>query len=88
MQKIWEQKITAIVEANDLNIMEFDEIHGFLTTHEMILQYNNQEITRKKKWVALISNHKSNSKSESSSEDEDMDLLIKKFQKFLKEKVW
>lgn len=73
MQKIWEKKITAIVEANDLNIMEFDEIHGFLTTHEMILQCNDKKITKKKKWVAFISNHKSNSKSESSSEDEDMD---------------
>jgi len=63
--------------------MELDEIYGFLTTHEMILQCNDQEIAKKKKWVALRSNHKSNSKSESSSEDEDMDLLV---QKFLKKK--
>jgi hypothetical protein len=34
---------------SDLNIMELDEIYGFLTTHEMILQCNDQEIAKKKK---------------------------------------
>jgi hypothetical protein len=40
--------VTIIVEANDLNKMELDELHGSLTTHEMIFQ-GNDETTKKKK---------------------------------------
>ena len=52
----------------------------------MILQGNDEETTKKKKEVALKSSHKSNFESESNSEDEDIDLIMKQFQKFLKRK--
>jgi hypothetical protein len=48
ISKTRELKVTIIVEANDLNKMELDELHGSLTTHEMIFQ-GNDETTKKKK---------------------------------------
>lgn len=59
--------------------LRIDKLHGSLTTHEMILDGDDEEITRKNKEVALKSSYKLNSESESSSEDEDMALLMKQF---------
>lgn len=59
--------------------LRIDKLHGSLTTHEMILHGDDEEITRKNKEVALKSSYKLNSESESSSEDEDMALLMKQF---------
>jgi len=63
--------------------LRIDKLPGSLTAHEMTLQGDDEETTRKNKGVELKSSHKLNSESEISSEDEDMALLMKQFKKFI-----
>ena len=71
----WEPKVTAIEEAQDLSILELDDIQGKLLTHELLMNENDGEQIESSKSLALKAR---NEDIDSESDDEDPFALITK----------
>jgi hypothetical protein len=72
--------MTAIEDSNDLDTMKIEELVGSLQTHELTLPQP------KRKTIALkiVREEASDYDDEEFIDKEDLDLLAKKFKKFLK----
>lgn len=89
LPKIWEAKVTAIVEAKDLNTLALEELLGSLMTHELTMKQHEEDVPKKKTIAlkAISSNYEEeSSESEEGSEDEDLALIVRKFKKFIRRK--
>ena len=97
LSREWQPKVTAIMEARDVDQIDLATLFGKLQEHEMELGRlsMNEDADRKKKGIALKSTSKSlkaqedNSQvdnSDSDIDDETFGLLVKKLGRFLKKK--
>ncbi len=89
LPKTWEAKVTAIVEAKDLNTLALEELLGSLMTHELTMKQHEEDVPKKKTIAlkAISSNcEEESSGSEEGSEDEDLALIVRKFKKFIRGK--
>ncbi|XP_075080496.1 uncharacterized protein LOC142165996 [Nicotiana tabacum] len=76
----WENKVNAIIEAKDLQILTMDELIGNLKTYEMKRQ-RDSERREPKKEKNLVLKAENN---DSCEEDSDMAYLTKRFQKMVR----
>ena len=81
----WREKVTAILEARDLDVLSLDELVGSLITHEMTVANDDDQDKREKKIksIALKSSIDEYDKLRD-DESEDMALITRKFNKFMK----
>ncbi len=80
----WEPKVTAIEEARDISTLSMDDLLGTLLTHEIKMKKKeNSEL--KMKSLALKVKEEEDSIS-SGNEDDDIALLTKRFNKFIKKR--
>jgi len=80
LPRSWEAKVTVIQEAKDLKSLSLDELIGNLQTYELRRNSQQQEETKKNHGIAL----KVMREDSSDLDDEDMDMLARKFKRFLK----
>ncbi|KAK2985220.1 hypothetical protein RJ640_009323 [Escallonia rubra] len=79
-----EAKLTAIQEANDLNVLKLEELVGSLMTHEIKMKiHDEEETTSKKKNLALKAEAFREPAKSSDDIDLEMGLITRKFKKFL-----
>ena len=71
----WEPKVTAIEEAQDLTVLELDDLQGKLLTHELLMNDSDGEKTESSKNLALKAKRED---TDSDSDDEDPFALISK----------
>jgi hypothetical protein len=86
LPRSWREKVTAILEARDLDKLTMDQLIGSLLTHEMTIGKDDEEERKEKqkgKGIALKSTIPEDSSNESDEEDE-MALFARKFKKFVK----
>jgi hypothetical protein len=100
LDRSWQPKVTAISEARDLSEMTMSTLFGKLKEHEMELQRLKQteEADNKRKSLALKATSSSKAKQEDSSDDEGsssesdddehINLLARKFGKFMKKHTY
>ena len=84
-----QDKVTAIQEAKDLNILPLEELLGSLMTHELSMKQYQEENVKKKRIIALKSTTQLNEESEETKnekQDKEMALITRKFKRFLKKK--
>jgi hypothetical protein len=82
-----EAKKTEIVEARDLKVLSLDELVRSLMIYELEMNSNVEEEVKPKKNLALKSfHHDHNNSEDESNEEEEIALMTRKFQKFLKMK--
>ena len=91
LDRTWQPKVTAISESQNLNTMSMAALFGKLREHELHLgRLNEDEEKAKKKTLAFkseIDKGKNLKEKDDSEEDEEnMSLLFKKFNKFMKSK--
>ena len=88
LPRLWEAKVTAIQEAKNLNTLSLEELLGSLMTHELIMKQHSEEETKRKKKIALKTTvqEENSEKSENSEEDEDLELITKKFRRFIRKR--
>ena len=80
----WHTKVTAIQEAKDLTKLPLENLIGSMMTYEINLAKKQQEWEDKKqKSIALKATTK---EEEEVEEDEDLALITRKFNKFIKGK--
>src|SRR5206468_9328513 len=97
LDRSWQPKVTAISEARDLSEMTMSTLFGKLKEHEMELQRLKQteEADNKRKSLALKATSSSKAKQEDSSDDEEsssesddddehINMLARKFGKFMR----
>ena len=91
LSREWQPKVTVIIESRDLSIMSLATLFGKLQEHEMELQRLNQheENDRKKKGIALKASSSIQEEGDIEdlidlNEDDDLNLFVKRFNKFLK----
>ena len=78
----WDAKVTAIQEAKDLSILKMEELLGSLMVYESNIKAREiEKASSKSKSIALEAETHLSSES-----DEDINLLSRKFKKFLKTK--
>ena len=53
LPRLWEVKVTAIQEANDLNILLLEELLEFLMTHELTMKQHTEKKIQRKRTIAL-----------------------------------
>ncbi|KAF1858883.1 hypothetical protein Lal_00043018 [Lupinus albus] len=90
----WQPKVTAIVESKDLDSIPLATLFGKLQEHEMELGRltMHDDSDRKKKNITLKATtskskeEKDDDESDSDLDDETMNLLVRKFSKFIKKK--
>ncbi|KAF1858778.1 hypothetical protein Lal_00044283 [Lupinus albus] len=84
LNRNWQPKVTAISEKKSLSKMSLATLFGKLQEHELELGRleQNEEIEKKHKSIAL--NTVTKDRNSDIDEDEDMILLAKRFNKFLK----
>ena len=85
----WHKKVTAIQEAKDLTKLPLEELIESLMTYEINLVKKQQEgEDKKKKIIALKATTKEEEKEvekeKQSEEDEDLALIARKFNKFMR----
>ena len=82
-----EAKKTEIVEARDLKVLSLDELVRSLMIYELEMNRNVEEEVKPTKNLALKSfHHDHNNSEDESNEEEEIALMTRKFQKFLKMK--
>ncbi|XP_068486637.1 uncharacterized protein [Phaseolus vulgaris] len=90
LDRSWQPKVTAISESRDLSKLSTTALFGKLMEHELDLKrLKEQEIVeRKPKGLALKASAQSdiNEEKEDAEHDETINLLTKRFSKFLKKK--
>ncbi|KAF1888318.1 hypothetical protein Lal_00043187 [Lupinus albus] len=94
LDRKWQPKVTAIVESKDLDSMPLATLFGKLQEHEMELGRltMHEDSDRKKKNITLKATtskskeEKDDDESDSDLDDETMNLLVRKFSKFIKRK--
>ncbi|KAF1856800.1 hypothetical protein Lal_00013057, partial [Lupinus albus] len=94
LDRKWQPKVTAIVESKDLDSMPLATLFGKLQEHEMELGRltMHEDSDRKKKNITLKATtskskeDKDDDESDSDLDDETMNLLVRKFSKFIKRK--
>ena len=99
LSKKWRPKVTAIQETKDLNTLSLEELLGSLKVHE--LELNEEDSSRKEKFIALKAKKPSSSKSlkaeessedansaddESNSDEDELSLISRKIQHLWKKK--
>jgi len=88
----WQQKVTVISETRDLSPLSTAALFGKLREHEIEMQRLNEleSSERKVKNIALKTSTKKNEEPEDevaeSSESENLNLIVKRFVKYLKRK--
>jgi len=88
----WQPKVTSISESKDLSIITIAALFGKLREHEIEIQRLSElESSEKKvKIVALKASSKKSDETEEevaeSSDNENLNLLVKRFGKYLKRK--
>ncbi|KAH9697592.1 hypothetical protein KPL71_023665 [Citrus sinensis] len=82
LPKEWRQKMTAIEEAKDLNVLPIDDLIGSLISYEedLAAEKGHEE---KKKNIALKAS-KRESDEESEMDDDELAVLARRFKKFYK----
>ncbi|WP_375619028.1 hypothetical protein, partial [Bartonella sp. AC134YNZD] len=88
LPRSWQPKVTALTQT-DLKRLTLDELYGSLLTLEMdmkVFEEDEEEDKKKRRVVAFTSVKEVSDSEESSSSDEDMAMLAKRFNKFLKKK--
>jgi len=92
LDRNWQPKVTAISESKDLSIITTAALFGKLREHEIEMQRLSELETSEKKVkpIALKASSKKSDKTEEeiveSSDNENLNLLVKKFGKYLKKK--
>ena len=92
LDRSWQPKVTAILETRDLITLTTTSLFGKLREHEleMIRLKEMETVERKTKSLTLKSNVAEVDNSEDNSSDcndiENLNLLTKRFQKFIKMK--
>ncbi|KAK2968002.1 hypothetical protein RJ640_009211 [Escallonia rubra] len=84
LPKRWEAKLTAIQEAENLNVLKLEELVGSLMTHEITMKIHDEdETTSKKKNLALKAETSHEPAESSDDSDPEMALITRRFKKFL-----
>jgi len=92
LDRNWQPKVTAIFESKDLSIITIAALFGKLREHEIEMQRLSELETSKKKVKSIAlkdSSKKSDETKEEaveSSDNENLNLLVKRFGKYLKRK--
>ena len=92
LDRSWQPKVTAISESRDLFTLTMTALFGKLREHEIEMQRLNELESNEKKVrnIALKTSTKKNDELEDvvveSSDSENLNLLIKRFGKYLKKK--
>ena len=92
LDRNWQSKVSAISKSKDLSIITTNAIFGKLKEHEIEMQRLSElESSEKKvKTIALKANCKKSDETEEevveSSDNENLNLLVKRFRKYLKRK--
>ena len=91
LDRNWQPKMTAISESKDLSIITTAALFGKLIEHEIEMQISELGTSEKKvKSIALKASSKKSDETEEevakSSDNENLNLLVKKFGKYLKRK--
>ena len=90
-KKDWESKVTSIEEAQDLANLQTDVLIGKLLTHELSIKQRGDEHVEKedkRKTIALkASQEDSDGESNEESCDDEIAMLTKNFNRFLKSKL-
>jgi len=92
LDRSWQPKVTAILESRDLSTLTITTLFGKLREHEIEMQRLNELESSEKKVrnIALKINTKKNEEHEDevaeSIESENLNLLVKRFGKYLKRK--
>jgi len=92
LDRNWQPKVIAIFESKDLSIITTTALFGKLREHELEMQRLSELETSEKKVkpIALKASSKKSDKTEEevveSSDNENLNLLVKKFGKYLKRK--
>jgi len=92
LDRNWQSKVTAISESKDLSIITTTALFGKLREHEIEMQrLSGLESSEKKvKTIALKASSKKSDETEEedaeSSDNENLNLLVKRFGKYLKRK--
>ncbi|XP_057964628.1 uncharacterized protein LOC131155479 [Malania oleifera] len=81
---VWEAKATAIAEGRNLKEMSVDELIGSLITYELAINERKNEQNKTKKVIALKAASNSSSEGSDSKLDDNMMLITKKFEEFMK----
>jgi len=88
LDRSWEPKVTAISETRDLKTLTTAALFGKLREHELEMTRLKDMEFAEKKFLAVKSKvaeiETSEDNSEEDSDSEDLSLLAKKFQKFIK----
>ena len=86
----WESRVTSIEEAQDLTTLPIDVLIGKLLTHELSIKQRGEEQVEKeekKKTITLKASEKvSEEENEGSSDDDEIAMLTRNFNRFLKGK--
>ena len=77
----WEPKVIAIEEARYTSTLTMDDLLGSLLTHEIKLKRKDSNELKLK---SLALKAKKDNESETSDENEDIALLTKRFNKFIR----
>nr|CAN73417.1 hypothetical protein VITISV_017053 [Vitis vinifera] len=81
----WHTKVTTIQEAKDLTKLPLEELIGSLMTYEINLVKKQKECeNKKKKCIVLKATTKEEEEEEEVEEDEDLALITRKFNKFMR----
>ena len=73
----WREKVTAILEASDLDVLSLDELVGLLITHEMTVA-NDDEQVRKEKKIKNIAFKSSIDEDDELSDDEKTKIDLRR----------
>ncbi|GAV77209.1 DUF4219 domain-containing protein/UBN2 domain-containing protein, partial [Cephalotus follicularis] len=85
LPRTWMPKVTAIEEANNLNILSLEDLLGSLMTHELSMQKkdDDEEKEKKKKKIVAL---KSSQTEDSDDDDDELAFITRRFKKFLASK--
>lgn len=85
LPRSWREKVIAILEAIDLDVLTLDKLVRSLITHEMTVA-NDDEQDKKEKKNKSITLKNSIGKNDDTSDDknEDMTLVARRLNKFMK----
>ena len=92
LERNWQPKVTTISESKDLSIIKTATLFGKLREHEIEMQRLSELETgeKKVKSIALKASSKKSDETEekatTSSDNANLNLLVKKFGKYLKRK--
>lgn len=91
LTKSWRSKVMAIEETRNLDDFKLEELIGSLVTYEMTRRHENEREKPKKEYVkqkgialnSIVVEEERSTKNESESE-EDMAMLARKFNRYMK----